>query len=603
MKTELRSSTGFRNTFIRIRFKTAPWSESVFLSLVFLATAVCATDWPSWGGQPSRNMASETEKGLPDWYSLGMTNAVGKVDLSTTKNIKWVAKLGGKTHGSPIVSRGRVFIGTAGKSYEDAALLCFDEKTGHELGRFVCGPSQTIADNFGVCSTPTIEGDRLYFVAPYPEVMCVDLNSWLKPSAAAGTTDSARHIVWRYDMAKNLNVIQDHVASCSVLVHGDFVYVCTGNGRYKTAKKPFYPLTPSLIALNKHTGQIVARDDEQIGEQLWRGQWSSPSLAMVNGKAQILFATGNGLCYGFEPVDPAAKVAPDRWITTTLRGPIVYYINVKDKDTAGLSPAEYAQKFKLLSPEQKPALPLEFRYSINLPVTTPVDQLPTARVPDVPILKKIWWFDCIPPEYRKEPFYAYGATGDGKPHPCDIISTPVFYRNRVYVAIGGDPNHGSKNSRGNLVCIDPTRTGDITRSGKVWSYDKLNATMTTVAIVDGLLFVIDEASVIHCLDADTGQAYWTYALKSDHGLLSSALLAVDGKVFAGKAILAASKTLKVLGTIDGSAATSSSVPCVANGVLFTVHGKSLWAVCDKGDKKPDVPLIPPPPATSATPSQ
>ena len=513
-------------------------------------------------------MASETEKGLPDWYSFGKKNAHGEIDLSTTKNIKWVAKLGNRTFGSPVVSQGKVFIGTAGDSSSDAALLCLDEKTGHELGRFICGSSHT--DNYGVCSTPTVEGDRLYFVTPDPKVVCLDLTSWLKPSAAAGGADSARHIVWRYDMAKTLHVMQDHVASCSVLVHGDFVYVCTGNGRFKYTEKPFYPLTPSLIVLNKHTGQLVARDDEQIGEQLWRGQWSSPSLATVNGKAQILFATGNGLCYAFEPVDPAAKVTPDRWITTTLRGPIVYFIDVKGKNTAGLSPAEYAKKFSPLSSTQKPALPLEFRYSIGLPVTTPVDSIPTAKVPDVPILKKIWWFDCLPPEYRNAPFYAHEATGDGQKHPCDIISTPVFYRNRVYVAIGGDPVHGSKNSRGNLVCIDPTKTGDVTRSGKVWNYDQLNATLTTVAIADGLVFVIDEASVIHCLDADTGQKYWTYALKSDRGQLNSALLAVDGKLFAGKTILAVSKTLKTLGTIDGSTFTSCTVPCVANGVLLSL---------------------------------
>ena len=108
-----------------------------------------------------------------------------------------------------------------------------------------------------------------------------------------------------------------------------------------------------------------------------------------------------------------------------------------------------------------------------------------------------------------------------------------------------------------------------------------------MSIADGLVFVIDEASVIHCLDADTGQNYWTYALKSDRGQLNSALLAVDGKLFAGKTILAVSKTLKILGTIEGSTFTSCSVPCVANGVLFKVHGEWLWAVCDKGEKAKD----------------
>ena len=114
----------------------------------------------------------------------GKKNNHGEIDLSTTKNIKWVAKLGNKTFGSPVVSQGKVFIGTAGDSSSDAALLCFDEQTGHELGKFVCGSSHT--DNYGVCSTPTVEGDRLYFVTPDPKVVCLDLTSWLKPSAAAG---------------------------------------------------------------------------------------------------------------------------------------------------------------------------------------------------------------------------------------------------------------------------------------------------------------------------------------------------------------------------------------------------------------------------------
>jgi len=528
-------------------------------------------------------MASETEKGLPDWYALGGMN----VNPAAMKNIKWVAKLGGRTCGSPVVSHGRVFIGTQAESSDDDILLCLNEQTGRELGRFICRRPDGRGEHWGLCSTPTVEGDRLYLVMPYGEVVCVNVASWLATHTKPSAKESDRHIVWKYDMVERLHVVQDHTASCSPLVYGDFVYVCTGNGRFKNTQQPFYPLVPSLIVFNKHTGQLVARDDEQIGEQLWRGQWSSPSLAMVNGKPQILFATGNGLCYGFEPADPAAQVAPDRWITETLRGPIVYYINVESKDTEGLTPAQYAEAHHVLSPEKKPALPLEFRYSIRMPQTTPIDSIPKARVPDVPILKKIWWFDCLPPEYRNAPFYAQGCKGDAKIHPCDIIATPVFYRNRVYVAIGSDPQHGSKNSRGHLVCFDATKTSDVTHRGFIWSYDNLNATLTTVAIADGLLFVIDEASVVHCLDAVTGQKYWTYELKSDRGLLTSTLLVADGKVFVGKSILAVSTALKILSTIESNASTSCSTPCVANGVLFTVHGQRLWAICDKGDRKPE----------------
>jgi outer membrane protein assembly factor BamB len=560
----------------------------VLLSLILSTTSSHAADWPSWGGKPSRNMVSETEKGLPDWYSRGGMD----FDPAATKNIKWFVKVGDFTGGSPVVSQGRVFIGT--KADRDDVLLCLDEKTGRELGRFVCRRPPKRGEHWGVCSTPTVEGDRLYFVTPYGEMLCVNVASWLASGAKASAEESDRHIVWKYDMVEKLHVEQDHSASCSPLVNGDFVYVCTGNGRFKTTKRPFYPLTPSLVAFNKHTGQLVARDDEQIGERLWRGQWSSPSAATVNGRTQILFATGDGLCYGFEPVNPAQQVAPDKWSTATLRGSIVYFINVEGKEIAGRTPAQFADAEHVLPPDAKPALPLEFRYSIGMPATTPIDSIPQALEPDVPILKKVWWFDCLPPNYRNAPFYAHASKGDGKIHPCDIIATPVCYRNRVYLAIGGEPNHGSKGNRGRLLCYDATQTGDVTRSGFIWSYEELNATLTTVAIADGLLFVIDEASVVHCLDADTGRKYWTYELKSDRSLLSSALLVADGKVFVGDSILAASKTLNVISTIEGPASTSSSVPCVANGVLFTVHDKRLWAVQDKGDKKPATPNDAPP---------
>jgi outer membrane protein assembly factor BamB len=553
------------------------------MSIFVASVSLRAADWPSWCGQASANMASATEKGLPQWYSLGGMDFTPEA----MKNIKWFVKVGDFAGGSPVVSQGRVFIGMREGSVD--LLLCLDEQTGRELGRFICHKPARTVEHWGVCSTPTVEGDRLYLVTPYGEMICVDVASWLASQEKASAEESDRHILWKYDMTGKLPVQQDHTASCSPRVLGDYLYVCTGNERFKTTKRPFYPLTPSLLVFNKHTGQLVARDDEQIGERLWRGQWSSPSVAMVHGRPQILFATGNGFCYSFEPVDPAQKVAPDQWTTETLRAPIVYFIDVAGKDTGGLTPAQYAETQHVLPPAAQPALPLEFRFANGVPASTPIDHLPEARVPDVPILKKVWWFDCLPPSFRDAPFYAHGGKGDGKIHPCDIIATPVFYQDRVYVAIGGDPNHGSKESRGRLVCIDATKTGDVTQNGLIWSYDDLNATLTTVAIANGLLYVIDEASVVHCLDADTGRKYWSYELKSDHGLLTSALLVADGKVFVGDSILAADKTLKVLGTIESSGPASSSAPCVANGVLFTVHGKRLWAVQDKGDKAPAVP--------------
>jgi len=278
-------------------------------------------------------------------------------------------------------------------------------------------------------------------------------------------------------------------------------------------------------------------------------------------------------------------------MTTSLRGPIVHFIDVYEKDTGGLSASEYARSINLLSNLPKPALPLEFRFSRKLPAMTPVDAIPTATVPDVPLLKKIWWCDCIPADYKKLPFYPREGHGDGRGHPCDIIGTPVCWNNRVYVAIGGDPNHGGRDNKGSIVCIDATKTGDLTEKGKIWTYNDLNQSVSTVAVADGLVFVADAAHTLHCLDADSGACYWKYSTRKGATCFSSPLV-TDGKVYLGKAILSASKKFQLHAGIKNNQNTVYSTHCVANGVVFAVIGKRLWAICDKGDRQPggaDVP--------------
>jgi hypothetical protein len=320
-------------------------------------------------------MAAKSDQPLPDGADCGIGNDKGVVDLQSTKNVKWVAKLGRRTTGSPVVSGSRVIIGTNWDDGKEACFLFLDEETGRRVGTFICPrPPRDDLENWAISSTPTVEGDRLYFVSPYQEFLCIDLKALLgigghregedKPKSAKTDRSfieeiSLKSILWRYDLFEKLKAYYHHTASSSVLVHGDFVYVCTGNGRsWVPGRIPYSPVTPSLVVFNKMTGQLVARDDEQIGERLYRGQYTSPSLGKVNGRAQILFATGDGFCYAFEPVDPAAQVARDRWMTTSLRGPIVHFVDVEGKDTGGLSASEYARSINLLSSLPKPALPL-----------------------------------------------------------------------------------------------------------------------------------------------------------------------------------------------------------------------------------------------------
>ena len=81
---------------------------------VFLP-ALTAADWPSWGKDQSRNMVS-SETGLTFEFVPGEFNDDESVDLSTTENIKWVAKLGSQAYGNVTIGEGKVMVGTNNES-------------------------------------------------------------------------------------------------------------------------------------------------------------------------------------------------------------------------------------------------------------------------------------------------------------------------------------------------------------------------------------------------------------------------------------------------------------------------------------------------------
>ncbi len=197
---------------------------------------------------------------------------------------------------------------------------------------------------------------------------------------------------------------------------------------------------------------------------------------------------------------------------------------------------------------------------------------------DSSFLKIAWKYDCNPPEYKKnDPAHKYPAA-EG---PSEVNATPVFWKNRVYVATGQDPEHGE--GVGNLTCIDATKTGDITATGKIWSFDKIHRSISTVSITpDGLLFVADFSGFLHCIDAETGQLYWTHDMKAH--MWGSSLVA-DGKVYVGDedgdfTVLAASKEKKVISEVNLGAPVYST-PIVANGVIYVSSNTHLFAFYDE----------------------
>jgi outer membrane protein assembly factor BamB len=159
----------------------------------------------------------------------------------------------------------------------------------------------------------------------------------------------------------------------------------------------------------------------------------------------------------------------------------------------------------------------------------------------------------------------------------DGLATPVFHDGRVYMAVGQDPENGE--GVGHLYCIDPTKTGDITGSGRVWHFDKIRRSISTVAVADGLLYAADFSGFLHCLDAATGAPQWEFDMLA--AVWGSPFVA-DGKVYLGDedgdvVVLQAGRALKKMAEINmGSAVYSTPVP--ANGVLYIMNTSRLFAI-------------------------
>jgi outer membrane protein assembly factor BamB len=181
--------------------------------------------------------------------------------------------------------------------------------------------------------------------------------------------------------------------------------------------------------------------------------------------------------------------------------------------------------------------------------------------------KKLWEFDMNPkdsvwPKTRNE-----------------VISTPVYHEGVVYIANGQDPEHGE--GVGHLYAIDPTKTGDITETGRLWHYDKIRRSISTGSFYNGILFYSDFSGFLHAVDAKTGKPYWTHDM---FAAIWGSPMVIDGKVYLGDedgdvTVLAADKTLKVIAESNmGSSVYSTPVP--AHGTLFIVNRNQLFALAE-----------------------
>jgi outer membrane protein assembly factor BamB len=286
-----------------------------FLTLaLMLATAgrpahVAASDaeggWPMWGGTADRNMVSAMKGAPVEW------------DIKTKKNVKWMAALGSQSYGNPVVAGGMVFVGTNNELVRDpkqggdrGVLMAFRESDGEfmwqqthaklESGRANDWPFQ------GVASSPLVEGERLYYVSNRAVVLCLDIRGFhdnendgpFTGESLTGKLDA--DVIWSFDMMEEVGAYPHNLANSSPVAWGDLIFLSTSNGQDESHVNIPSPRAPSIIALNKNTGELVW-EDNSVEDRILHGQWSTPTVGRIGGVAQVVSAQGDGWVRGYEP--------------------------------------------------------------------------------------------------------------------------------------------------------------------------------------------------------------------------------------------------------------------------------------------------------------
>ncbi len=260
------------------------------------------------------------------------------------ERLLWSLELGEHQYTVPRIDRDRLFIGTDDSALEHPAarstgggiLMCLDPTTGGTIWqlpipRNMGGKKPPFHFNHwkcGVCSRPAVEGDRVYIVGPRGDLLCLDRNGqadgnagpFLDEKAYMGIAPNVEYelsekdgdIVWHYDMIERLGVVPHDVCGSSPAIHGNFLYACTSNGMDHTHRNIANPKAPSLVAIDKRTGELAAVDGANIGERILHGLWSSPVVSEFGGQQLVLFGGGDGVLYAFK----ALKSSDDRSVRT-----------------------------------------------------------------------------------------------------------------------------------------------------------------------------------------------------------------------------------------------------------------------------------------------
>ena len=520
---------------------------TAFLTKQISGMKVGKHDWPQWGGSTSRN-------NTPDAKNIPI-----KWDIETGENIRWSMPLGSETYGNPVIANGKVYVGTNnGNGYVErypnsvdlGCLVCFDEKDGKFLWQHSSEKLSTgrVHDwpNQGICASPFVDGDRLWYVSSRGVVVCLDTEGFHdgendSPYVEEKVTDKGEaDVVWELDMMTELSVSQHNMCSCSITSVGDLLFVNTGNGVDEGHFTIPEEGAPSFICINRNSGQVLWTD-KSPGANILHGQWSSPAYGVFDGVAQVIFAGGDGYLYSF------AAEGKDG------NSELLWKFDCNPKGT--LYTLTRATRNHLI------AIPVVYDGNVYIAV---------GEDPEHGDGQGHLW--CVDPTKR----------GD--------VSPTIVYNTK-------EPNKPIDPKR--LQAMDE-KAGDFERenpnSAAVWHYigedpsafeTTMHRTMGTVAIKNDLLFLLDFGGLFHCVDAKTGKGLWTYDMFAE---CWGSPLIVEDHVYIGDTdgeicIFKLAPEMELLSEVNmGSSVVAT--PVVANGTMFIANRNRIFAIQEGAKSEP-----------------
>jgi outer membrane protein assembly factor BamB len=545
-----------------------------------------------FGGTPQRNLMNLREKNLP---------ATWNIQEGRRRNVKWIAQLGTRAYGCPVIAGGKIFIGTNNEHPRNPSILgdrgvmmCFREADGKFLWQAVHDklPSGQANDwpREGIPSMPVVEGNRLYYVSNRCEIICADTEGFLdgkndgaRDEIYRGPTDA--DIIWRLDMMKDLNVYPHNLAICSPLLVGDLVFVVTGNGVGEDHLHIPFPGAPSFLAVNKRTGKVVWQDNSPTrklldlspsdlkntallqrmvdrGEVVLHGQWSNPALAIIGGREQVIFPGGDGWLRAFDP--PTGKLM---WKFNC--NPLAARNTLGGRGTRNefIATPAVCNEFLYIGVGQDPehGEGVGHLWCIDLARATVLGERNADR--DVsPVNDQ---FDKNSPDNKNSALaWHYG----GLTQPKEIAAASEKFRVRTGLWVGDLIVAGTSNLLSALAVLDNLPQGDA----RDFVFGR---TLSTCAIHEGLVYAAELGGYLHCLNARTGEKYWVHDLK--YAVWGSVFVA-DGKVYVGTEdgdmfVFVHGKEKQLLSVINMDQDIKGTA-VAANGVLFVASHGRLFAL-------------------------